>query len=121
MKRFFNYFFILVAVIGVFALTACGNKNDEKDKYVGTYKAEDSSEITITKENDVYNVEISLFRLTTLRDCSVENIKDDVLSLSCTAGNETTMKLDFDYNKKLLTVVESQWDLLSNEDSFEFE
>ena len=115
MKKYAKYFVLMI--IGIIILTGCSKKVD-KD-YSGTYKSDDSSEMIITKNHDTYKASISLYRLTTIENCNIDNYENDILNISCQDENSSLIKFKFDYNTKVLTVTESTWSLLSNGDSFE--
>ena len=120
MKKYLNLFIVFVAVVGVFVLTGCGNKDKEKINFEGTYVSDDSSEIDITKDEDTYKIIISLYRLAKLENCTVDSVQDEVLTASCIDVGITPIKFTFNYNTKVLTVTDSSWDLLNTGDTFEF-
>ena len=120
MKKYLNYLFILFAIVGVFALTGCGGKDKKDINFEGTYTSDDSSELKITKENDKYKADISLFRLAQIVGCTSKDIKDAVLTISCSEDGEAPIKFTFDYDTKKLTVIESAWEIINVGDTFEF-
>ncbi len=116
-------------MISVFTLTACGGKENTNESgknnnsvetnvkdYSGVYKSDDSSELEITKENDNYKVNITIFRLAAFNDCNVYEIKDNVLYI-----DGIDYKFSFDYNTKILTVLEASGNWLTAGDSFVFD
>ena len=113
----------------VITITGC-NKKDNKEydsnikeqvvDYSGTFKSEDGSSIIITKDGDKYDANISLYRLTTFENCTVDNIKDGILTISGTDPNGNPIKFSFNWTTKTLTVVESTWDLLSENTKVDF-
>lgn len=130
MKKSIKFLVYLLLVTSIL-LTGCGNddnKNNSSTKeenkseinYTGTYKSDDNSFIEITKEDNNYKATISIYKLTTLDDCKVFSIQNDILNMNCTDASGNPIKFDFDYKTKILTVKESTWDLLNNKDTFEF-
>lgn len=124
-----KYFGLLLVVIFVFFLAGCKSENKENNEsnnsgntvdYSGTYNSEDSSQLTITKNNNNYKANVSLFRLTSIENCDVDTIENDVLNISCVDDNTGTIKFKFDYNKKILTVTETTWSLVNVGDSYDF-
>ncbi len=120
MKKYINYFIVFVVFVGLFAITGCGSKDKEEVSFEGTYKSDDSGELVITKENDSYKANITLFRLANFDNCTSENVKENVLTINCNDYNESIVKFTFDYSTKKLAVIESSWDLLNTGDTFDF-
>ena len=119
MKRKILLFTMIFLI--VITITGCNNKyNKENDSnikehvmdYAGTFKSEDGSSIIITKDGNKYNANISIYRLTTFENCTVDSIKDGILIISGKDPNENPIKFSFNWTTKALTVVESTWDLL---------
>lgn len=117
MKRIVKKMRVLLIIVSIFFLVGC--KVTDKD-YSGTYKNDESSQLIITKNDNTYKANISIYRLTTLDDCKVDIIEADVLNISCKDDNVGTINFKFDYQTKVLTVVDSTWSLLNNGDSFTF-
>ena len=93
-------------------------KTEEKVlDYSGKFE-KDGSELIITKNGDSYNAEIGIFRLGSFSG-TVSNIKDNKLIIkSSTSGNE--IEFEFDYNTKILSVIKSSWNLLSEGRTIDF-
>lgn len=121
--------FAILLLISVFTLTACGGKENTNESgknnnsvetnvkdYSGVYKSDDSSELEITKENDNYKVNITIFRTGAFIDCDVYEIKDNVLYI-----DGIDYKFSFDYNTKILTALEASGNWLTAGDSFVFD
>ena len=122
--------FVALLLVSMFTLTACGSKNSEKTNsdtdvevkdYSGVFKSDDSSEVVIEKDKDTYKVDITLYRLAQFTDCTVDEVKGNVLYLTAKDPNENTIKFTFNYNTKVLNVTDSSWNLLTTEDSFIFD
>lgn len=127
--------FVALLLVSMFTLTACGSKENketentnnetetepkEKD-YSGVFKSDDSSELTIAKDKDSYKVNITIYRLGQFPDCTVDEIKNDVLYISSIDPSEKPIKFTFNYNTKVLNVTDSSWNLLTTDDSFIFD
>ena len=132
-KKGIKVLVISLAVVGIFTLTGCGadnkdskNSNEQAKEqttisdYSGTYKSEDSSSIIITKDNNTYKADISIYRLATFDDGTVDDIKNDILYISAKDPNNEPIKFTFDYKTKILTVKETTWSLLNVGDTFDF-
>lgn len=123
MKKYVKLLAVLLLIGGLFTITGCGKKEEKKKEpvnYSGNYTSDDESTITITKENDKYTANISLFRLTTFDNCEVKDIKDDVLTIYCADGDVNPVTFTFNNKTKKLIVKESSWDILKKDDTFEF-
>ena len=129
MKNIIKYFGILLIFTGIFVLTGCDNERKDTTttqtgvteiNYSGTYNSANYDQMTITKNNGNYKASISLYRLTTLEECNVDSIENDVLNISCTDDSAKDMKFKFDYKTGVLTVTESNWSLINVDDTFEF-
>ena len=121
----------LLVLVGLVVMTGCGSNEEinnsektnnsveinEKD-YSGTYKSDDSSEIVIEKENNIYKVSISIYRLASFSDCIVDDVKNDILYISAKDPNGESIKFTFNYNTKVLTVTETTWIYLNVGDIF---
>jgi len=94
--------------------TSENNKPTEQENnidYSGKFE-KNGSDITITKNNEGYDIEIEIFRIGTFKGKTI-NINNDKLTIVATAEKENDLEFEFDYNTKILTVTKSSWNLLS--------
>lgn len=131
MKKNIKVLFVVLLIVGGFILSGCDkktNSNESSSKenlkeknYSGTFKSDDSSYIEITKDNDKYKATISIYRLTTFDNCTVDEIRDDILTISGIDPNNNPIKFSFNFATKSLTVIDSTWPLLENGTRFDFD
>ena len=121
----------MLLMVGGLVLTGCSKTNDNSKKtdqvekpqainYSGTFKSDDDSSIEIIKVGDNYKANISIFRLTTFDDCTVDEIKNDILTISGLDPDNKPIKFTFNWNTKTLKVVDTTWSLLENGTEFTF-
>lgn len=113
--------FVVLLLVCIVTLTACGGSDTKESDYTGVYKNDDSSEVVIRKEDADYRVNITIYRLAAFYDCFVEDIKDNVLYLRTTDPNGKQINFTFDYKTKTLTVTKTSWELLNENDKFVFD
>jgi len=96
--------------------TEKGNNMDYSGKY-----EKDGSDITFTKNGSGYDVDITIFRIASLTG-KTTNIKDGKLTITAATNPEAdNIEFVFDYNTKILTVTNSNWDILPNGITYEFD
>ena len=115
---------LLITIIFLIVITITGcrgivkNKNTEvnvqeqSNNYVGTYNSEDGSYIKITKNGDKYIANISLYRLASFDNCTVDIVAKDLLAINGNDPNGNPVKFLFNLGTKRLIVTKSTWDLL---------
>lgn len=102
--------------------SAAGETAAESGITAGEYTSSyDGSTMTITDNNDgTYNVDLSLYRLTTLDDC-VGTMDGDKMTVEAVDPNEGKMVLEITAESDgtlTVTVTDSTWELLSNGTAF---
>ena len=130
MKKYIKLLFVMLIVVSGLLLTGCNKKDNKENEstvkeqvidYSGTYNSEDTSSIIITKDGDKYKVNISLYRLSMFDNCTVDEIKDNTLTISGKDPSDNSIKFSFNYTTKVLTVIESTWDLLPESTRIDFD
>lgn len=118
----------LFSVIVIFLIFVCTllisgkikvSNNSKITNYSGTFENDNYDKITITKDNNNYNVVINIYRLYVFGG-NVDKIKNDILYINSTDGSGNPIKFEFNYKTKVLVVKETTWGLLNNNDKFEF-
>lgn len=103
--------------------SAINDNSTEKENnmdYSGKFE-KNGSDITFTKNGSGYDVDITIFRTAVLTG-KTTNIKDGKLTITATTNPEAdNIEFVFDYNTKILTVTNSNWEILPNGITYEFD